>query len=175
MPSYVLGMSLCPPLYCASELTLSVFQYASDVAEMQWIGEFSAIQQAEFCEHEEEKKLITGHSGDMDPIDEPNEQVEAFLSLTNLQLPPGILSRRQCILEANAPIRTGTTCDIYAAAFSNGVRIAKKVFRIGTSEKEHMQKYAEVCLSRNSPILSKLANGHLRVVVFEECEALVDA
>ena len=90
-----------------------------------------------------------------------NEQkiVKNFLSLTGLHLPPQIVLGRHCILEANVPIRTGTTCDVYAAALSSGKKVMKKVFRIGMSEKEHMQKYAEVCLKGISCILSKKGKG----------------
>lgn len=70
--------------------------------------------------------------------------VKTILTVTKLQLPPQILVGRQCILEANVPIKTGMTCDIYAASFLGGEKVAKKVFRIGMSEKEHVRKYAEV-------------------------------
>ncbi|KAF8601646.1 kinase-like protein [Ceratobasidium sp. AG-I] len=165
------------------DVCLRLFSYASDVAQMQWIGEFSAIQRAELCELEGKKKLVVGHSGNLDVTGKTNEQVEEmasqmdeslqkvledsfeapqiqgattlatfaneqkivenFLSLTGLQLPPQIILGRQCILEANAPIRAGTTCDIYTAAFLGGEKVAKKMFRIGMSEKAHMRKYAE--------------------------------
>lgn len=70
--------------------------------------------------------------------------VETILAVTELQLPPHILAGRQCIPDTNAPIRTGITCDIYAASFLSGEKVAKKMFRIGMSEKNHVRKYAEV-------------------------------
>ncbi|CAE6490368.1 unnamed protein product [Rhizoctonia solani] len=68
--------------------------------------------------------------------------VRTILSVTKLQLPPKLLLGRQCIPDTNIPIKTGVTCDIYLASFLGGEKVAKKVFRIGISEKEYVEKYA---------------------------------
>ena len=70
--------------------------------------------------------------------------VKTIRTVTKLQPPPQILLGRQCIPEAKLPIKTGVTCDIYVASFLGGEKVAKKVFRIGTSDEEHVKKYAEV-------------------------------
>jgi serine/threonine-protein kinase RIO1 len=70
--------------------------------------------------------------------------VKTILTVTGLRLPPRILLGKQCILDANVPIKTGVTCDIYSASFLGGEKVAKKVFRIGMSEKEHVERYAQV-------------------------------
>ncbi|KAF8756738.1 kinase-like protein [Rhizoctonia solani] len=49
---------------------------------------------------------------------------------------------KQCNLDAPIPIKTGITCDIYQASFLGGEKVAKKVFRIGMSDKEYVEKYA---------------------------------
>lgn len=69
--------------------------------------------------------------------------VRTILSATNLRLPPKLLLGRQCILDAKVPIKTGITCDIYTASFLGGEKVAKKVFRLGISDKEFVEKYAE--------------------------------
>ncbi|KAH7329818.1 kinase-like domain-containing protein [Rhizoctonia solani] len=68
--------------------------------------------------------------------------VRTILSVTKLQLPPKLLLGKQCILDAPIPIKTGITCDIYQASFLGGEKVAKKVFRIGMSDKEYVEKYA---------------------------------
>ncbi|KAJ1305016.1 hypothetical protein OPQ81_000059 [Rhizoctonia solani] len=69
--------------------------------------------------------------------------VRTILSVTHLRLPPKLLLGRQCILDARVPVKTGITCDIYLASFLGGEKVAKKVFRLGISEKEFVEKYAE--------------------------------
>ena len=71
------------------------------------------------------------------------------------------------------PIKTGMTCDIYAASFLGGEKVAKKVFRIGMSEKEHVRKYAEVGVFILRREIKKLIYVGA-VEVFERCEALGD-
>ncbi|CAE6347204.1 unnamed protein product [Rhizoctonia solani] len=68
--------------------------------------------------------------------------VRTILSVTKLQLPPKLLLGKQCNLDATIPIKTGITCDIYQASFLGGEKVAKKVFRIGMSDKEYVEKYA---------------------------------
>ncbi|CAE7191127.1 unnamed protein product [Rhizoctonia solani] len=69
--------------------------------------------------------------------------VRTILSITNLQLPPKLLLGRQCTPESKVPIKTGITCDIYIASFLGGEKVAKKVFRLGISEGEFVEKYAK--------------------------------
>ncbi|KAG8710149.1 hypothetical protein FRC11_004793, partial [Ceratobasidium sp. 423] len=69
--------------------------------------------------------------------------VRTILSVTKLQLAPKLLLGRQTILDQRVPTKTGLTCDIYLASFLGGEKVAKKVFRLGISEKEYVQKYAE--------------------------------
>ncbi|CAE6520476.1 unnamed protein product [Rhizoctonia solani] len=68
--------------------------------------------------------------------------VRTILSVTSLQLPPKLLLGKQCTLDAPTTIKTGITCDIYQASFLGGEKVAKKVFRIGASDKEYVEKYA---------------------------------
>jgi serine/threonine-protein kinase RIO1 len=73
------------------------------------------------------------------------EQIaNTIMTVTNMLLPPEILVGKRCIPDGNVPIRTGVTCDVYSASFLGGKKVAKKVFRIGTSEKADVKKYAEV-------------------------------
>ncbi|CAE6448242.1 unnamed protein product [Rhizoctonia solani] len=68
--------------------------------------------------------------------------VRTILSVTKLQLPPKLLLGRQCILDTSIPIKAGITCDIYLGSFLGGEKVVKKVFRIGISDKEYVEKYA---------------------------------
>ncbi|CAE7078559.1 unnamed protein product [Rhizoctonia solani] len=68
--------------------------------------------------------------------------VRTILSVTGLRLPPKLLLGKQCILDAPIPIKTGITCDIYSASFLGGEKVAKKVFRIGMSDQDYVEKYA---------------------------------
>lgn len=76
---------------------------------------------------------------------EAQKVVRTILTVTNLKLPPKLLAGRQCVLDPGPPIKTGITCDIFSATFLGGEKVAKKVFRIGISDREFVQRYAEVC------------------------------
>ncbi|KAG9119338.1 hypothetical protein FRC07_005685 [Ceratobasidium sp. 392] len=69
--------------------------------------------------------------------------VQTICIVTNMQLPTNLLVGRQCVLDANVPIKIGVTCDIYSASFLTNEKVAKKVYRIGMSEKEHVERYAQ--------------------------------
>ncbi|CAE6385760.1 unnamed protein product [Rhizoctonia solani] len=75
-------------------------------------------------------------------FDDAQRIVRTILAVTKLQLPPKLLLGRQCIPDTNIPIKTGITCDVYLASFLVGEKVAKKVFRIGMSDKAYVQKYA---------------------------------
>ena len=96
MPAYVLGM-LHHPLCCLLVLTWSIPQYATDVAQMQWTNEFSAVQHAELRELEDMKKLIIGLSGNVDAIGKSNEQVKDMVSQVDQKL--------QKVLEEKSEVR----------------------------------------------------------------------
>ncbi|CAE7218919.1 unnamed protein product [Rhizoctonia solani] len=68
--------------------------------------------------------------------------VRTILSVTRLQLPPKLLLGRECIPDTGIPAKPGITCDIYLSSFLGGEKVAKKVFRIGISDKDHVEKYA---------------------------------
>jgi hypothetical protein len=70
--------------------------------------------------------------------------VRTILAVTNFQLPPELLLGRQCNVDSTIPMKTGLTCDIYPASFLGGEKVAKKVFRIGTSDKDDVKRYAGV-------------------------------
>ncbi|KAG8739709.1 hypothetical protein FRC10_005251 [Ceratobasidium sp. 414] len=70
------------------------------------------------------------------------QTVQTIRTVTHMQLPTELLLGRQCILDANVPIKTGVTCDVYTASFLTSEKVAKKVFRIGLSDKEHVERYA---------------------------------
>jgi serine/threonine-protein kinase RIO1 len=75
-------------------------------------------------------------------FDNAQQIVRTILAVTKLQLPPRLLLGRQCIPDTNIPIKTGLTCDVYLASFLGGEKVAKKVFRIGMSDKAYVEKYA---------------------------------
>ncbi|KAG8722698.1 hypothetical protein FRC09_005829 [Ceratobasidium sp. 395] len=156
--------------------------YATDVAQMQWVGEFDAVQRREIAQLEQMRTLMNGMDLKLDAaantqdtivkvtsetltllqniMDEKvailqnqtttpvatyadaQQIVQTIRTVTNMQLPTNLLVGRQCILDANVPIKTGVTCDIYSASFLTNEKVAKKVFRIGMSEKEHVERYA---------------------------------
>ncbi|KAF8601633.1 kinase-like protein [Ceratobasidium sp. AG-I] len=167
------------------DVCLCTFSYASDVAQMQWIDEFSAIQGAELRELEEICKLIIQLGENVDMIGVTNEQAKSMASqmeetlqkvledkaeimrnqstktaayvdarriiktirtVTKLQPSPHILQGEHCILESRVPIKTGLTCDIYAASFFGGGKVAKKIFRIGMSDEGGVRKHAGIFL-----------------------------
>ncbi|KAG8697163.1 hypothetical protein FRC09_008033, partial [Ceratobasidium sp. 395] len=68
--------------------------------------------------------------------------IQTILTVTNIQLPPQLLVGRQCVPDAAVPVKAGLTCDVYSASFLTNEKVAKKVFRIGTSEKEYTERYA---------------------------------
>ncbi|CAE6454969.1 unnamed protein product [Rhizoctonia solani] len=75
-------------------------------------------------------------------FDDAQQIVRTILSVTKLQLPPKLLLGKQCILDTSIPIKAGITCDIYLGSFLGGEKVAKKVFRIGMSDKAYVEKYA---------------------------------
>ncbi|QRV97876.1 Serine/threonine-protein kinase [Ceratobasidium sp. AG-Ba] len=74
--------------------------------------------------------------------------VQIIRTVTDIQLPPDLLVGRQCDLDDPLPIRSGHTCDIYMGSFLTSQKVAKKVFRIGTSEKDGVDRYAQARASR---------------------------
>ncbi|KAG9123001.1 hypothetical protein FRC07_000366 [Ceratobasidium sp. 392] len=161
---------------------LNLFSYATDVAQIQWVGEFNAVQKRELAQLEQMRVLMEGMDSKLTStvqsqgtivnittetlellrriMDEKmtilqnqattpvttyadaQQIVQTILTVTNIKLPPELLVGRQCILDAPVPIKTGITCDIYSASFLTSEKVAKKVFRIGMSEKEHVERYA---------------------------------
>ncbi|KAG8691037.1 hypothetical protein FRC09_011747 [Ceratobasidium sp. 395] len=163
---------------------LNMFSYATDVAQMQWVGEFDAVQRRELAQLEQMRTLmekmginlnmnmaVQTQDSILKVTTEINELlggiiaekvailqneatvpvatyadaqqiVQTIRAVTNTQLPTNLLVGRQCILDAHVPIKTGVTCDIYSASFLTNEKVAKKVFRIGMLEKEHVERYA---------------------------------
>ncbi|ELU39119.1 protein tyrosine kinase domain-containing protein [Rhizoctonia solani AG-1 IA] len=146
-------------------------EYATDIAQSQWISEFRAVQKQESQQLEHLKNELGRMDMKIDTIGRSSEQilqntskvvdilqapatttaatfddaqriVRTILAVTKLQLPPKLLLGRQCIPDTNIPIKTGITCDVYLASFLVGEKVAKKVFRIGMSDKAYVQKYA---------------------------------
>ncbi|KAJ1305879.1 hypothetical protein OPQ81_010601 [Rhizoctonia solani] len=79
----------------------------------------------------------------MTTFDDAQQIIRTILSVTKLHLPSELLLGRQCTLDTNIPIKTGITCDVYLASFLGGEKVAKKVFRIGMSDKQYVEKYAK--------------------------------
>jgi len=169
--------------FSALDSCLNLFSYAADVAQMQWIGEFDAVQREELAQLKQMRTLMEGMDVKLDAAGQAQDKimatttetlellrkvlnekvailqnqtttpvtayadaqkiVQTIRTVTNMQLPIDLLVGRQCILDANVPIKTGVTCDIYAASFLTSEKVAKKVFRIGMSEKDHVERYAQ--------------------------------
>ncbi|QRV97875.1 Serine/threonine-protein kinase [Ceratobasidium sp. AG-Ba] len=169
--------------FSALDSCLNLFSYATDVAQLQWVGEFNAVQKQELIQLEQMRSLMQEMNMRLDFMAHSQETVkemttathemlkkvvddkfeilqnqattpvaiyanaqqivQTIRTVTNIQLPSSLLVGRQCILDANVPIRTGVTCDIYSASFLTNEKVAKKVFRIGMSEKEHVERYAK--------------------------------
>ncbi|KAG8723283.1 hypothetical protein FRC09_003937 [Ceratobasidium sp. 395] len=160
---------------------LNLFSYATDVAQMQWVGEFDAVQRRELAQLKQMRTLMGGMDLKLDSANtqdtivkvtsetltllqnimdekvailqnqattpvaayaDAQQIVQTIRTVTNMQLPTHLLVGRQCILDANVPIKTGVTCDVYIASFLTNEKVAKKVFRIGMSEKQHVERYA---------------------------------
>ncbi|CAE6361388.1 unnamed protein product [Rhizoctonia solani] len=68
--------------------------------------------------------------------------LQVIQNVTDIQLPPTLLTGRQCVQLSPLPIRSGIHCDVYKASFLNGL-VAKKVFRLDTTEKSSIAKYSE--------------------------------
>ncbi|KAG8696953.1 hypothetical protein FRC09_008173 [Ceratobasidium sp. 395] len=156
--------------------------FAADTAQMQWIGEFNAVQDEELAKLETLHKLILSMNEQLDVMSQnqdtiqttnskilerleqvvsqkneilqnQNETVAVYVeaeklvqiirTVTDIQLPPNILVGRQCILENTLPIRSGITCDVFQASFLTTEKVAKKVFRVGTSDKDAVERYAQ--------------------------------
>ncbi|KAJ1305877.1 hypothetical protein OPQ81_010599 [Rhizoctonia solani] len=170
-------------LFTDLDLCLKFFNFTTEAAQEQWLGEYQAVQKREARElrqlrGELEKmnvsfeqfrlnqdqligttnqmflalqKVLSDKSRILEDQStttvatyvDAQQIVRTILSVTKLQLPPRLLLGRQCILDAPIPIKTGVTCDIYQASFLGGEKVAKKVFRIGMSDKEYVEKYAK--------------------------------
>ncbi|KAG9122970.1 hypothetical protein FRC07_000412, partial [Ceratobasidium sp. 392] len=169
-------------LFSALDSCLSLFSYATDVAQMQWIEEFNAVQRRELAQLEQMRTLMEGMATKLldsaaqtqDAIakvitetlpllqkvfnekaailqDQATTPVETYTdaqhivrtihTVTNMQLPIDLVGR-QCVLDSNLPTKAGVTCDIYSALFLTNEKVAKKVYRVGMREKEHMERYA---------------------------------
>ncbi|KAG9089637.1 hypothetical protein FS749_001185 [Ceratobasidium sp. UAMH 11750] len=63
--------------------------------------------------------------------------VQTIRTVTNLQCPAKLLLGWQCTPDDSVPIKTGKTCDVYAASFWTSEKVAKKVFRIGMTDKDN--------------------------------------
>ncbi|QRV95293.1 Tyrosine kinase family catalytic domain protein [Ceratobasidium sp. AG-Ba] len=70
------------------------------------------------------------------------QMLQTIRSVTNIQLPPELLIGHQCVPEKQLPIRSGPTCDVYEARFLTEL-VAKKVFRLGTTDKASVDKYSK--------------------------------
>jgi serine/threonine-protein kinase RIO1 len=79
-----------------------------------------------------------------DSYADAQQVIETILMVTGLRFPPQMLLGGECIVDFKMPIKTGLKCDIYSL---EGEKVIKKVFRIATSEREHVERYARV--SRN--------------------------
>ncbi|KAF8756376.1 kinase-like protein [Rhizoctonia solani] len=144
---------------------LGMFSYATDIAQSQWISEFRAnghmkidtIGRSSEQILQNTSKVVDALQRVLDDkssilqapatttaatFDDAQRIVRTILAVTKLQLPPKLLLGRQCIPDTNIPIKTGITCDVYLASFLVGEKVAKKVFRIGMSDKAYVQKYA---------------------------------
>ncbi|KAB5590273.1 Serine/threonine-protein kinase [Ceratobasidium theobromae] len=91
----------------------------------------------------DKSSILQNREASMSTYDDAERTVRTILSVTKLQLPPELLLGKQCKVEALIPIQTGITCDIYKASFLGGEQVAKKVFRIGMSDRENITRYAE--------------------------------
>ncbi|KAG8722541.1 hypothetical protein FRC09_006117 [Ceratobasidium sp. 395] len=78
-----------------------------------------------------------------DAYAEIEQTVRTIRGVTGMELPVELLTGRQCITESKRPITSGTTCDVFSASFLGGVKVAKKVFRVGTCDRENVDKYAQ--------------------------------
>ncbi|KAG9083674.1 hypothetical protein FRC06_004421 [Ceratobasidium sp. 370] len=155
---------------------LNLFSFASDIAQEQWAGVFSAIQRDELAQLGQLREMMEGLNLNLNLIGQTQDTiamntaktlemlgevmnsqaeilqnrdttsaatsnaqhiVQTIRTVTNLQLPAKLLLGRQCSPDGSAPIKTGKTCDVYAASFLTGEKVAKKVFRIGMSDKEN--------------------------------------
>ncbi|KAF8601635.1 kinase-like protein [Ceratobasidium sp. AG-I] len=125
------------------DVCLRMFSYAADVTQMQWIGEFSAVQRTELHELEEMKKLIIGLNGNVDAIGKTNEQVRDMVSQVDEKLQK-VLEDKSEILQSQGTTTMATYADAEKIVKTiRGEKVAKKVFRVGTSDEEHVRKYAE--------------------------------
>ncbi|KAG8687025.1 hypothetical protein FRC09_013739 [Ceratobasidium sp. 395] len=171
-------------LFVELDACLRLFSFAADTTQIQWIGEFNAVQNDELVKLDALHNLVSGinerlgvmnqnqdaaqmatSSRIMEHLEEvvsqknkilqnENEPVAVYVeaanlvqiirTVTDIQLPPDILVGRQCVLENTLPIRSGITCDVFQASFlTTTEKVAKKVFRVGTSEKDAVERYAQ--------------------------------
>ncbi|KAG8722360.1 hypothetical protein FRC08_003311 [Ceratobasidium sp. 394] len=160
------------------------FSYAVDVAHVQWIDEFTAVQKAELAELNKLRLLLVDVKTDLTGIGQNQDElvtmttdirdmlrqtlvakstilqnpasttpddyadteqiVRTIRAVTGMELPLELLVGRQCITEGKRPLKQGTTCDVWLASFlGGGVKVAKKVFRVGSAERENIEKYAQ--------------------------------
>ncbi|KAG8740929.1 hypothetical protein FRC10_003544 [Ceratobasidium sp. 414] len=162
---------------------LTHFSYAVDVAHVQWIDDFTAVQKAGLAELNQLRPLLMDAKTDLTGIGQSQDAlmavatdmrnmlrqaltdkstllqnpadttpevyadteqiVRTIRAVTGMELPLELLVGRQCITEIKRPLKQGATCDVFLASFLGGVKVAKKVFRVGSSERENIEKYAQ--------------------------------
>ncbi|KAF8601634.1 kinase-like protein [Ceratobasidium sp. AG-I] len=153
------------------DVCLRMFSFAADVAQMQWIDAFSAVQRAELNELEDMKKLIVDLSGNVDMIGETNEQVKTMVghmgdklqkvledmseilqnqgttTMTTYTDTEKIVKTIRTVTKLQAPphVLLGKRCipEAKLPIKTGGEKVAKKVFRIGMSDEGQVRKYAE--------------------------------
>ncbi|QRV97877.1 Serine/threonine-protein kinase [Ceratobasidium sp. AG-Ba] len=91
----------------------------------------------------EKHKILQNQDATVAHYVEAESIVQIIRTVTDIQLPPNLLVGRQCILDNPLPIRSGVTCDVFSASFLTTEKVAKKVFRVGTSERDAVNRYAE--------------------------------
>ncbi|CAE7139947.1 unnamed protein product, partial [Rhizoctonia solani] len=155
-------------LFGGLDTCLARFSYAEDVAQEQWIWEFQVVQERESSDlehlgHELEKMNMGADVTSEDALkqiikdkssilqEQPTTEhaylnaqrlVRTILSITKLQLPPMLLTGRQCTVHKNIPLKIGNHCNVYPALFLGGEKVAKKIFRLGSSENNYIEQYA---------------------------------
>ncbi|KAG8747176.1 hypothetical protein FRC12_014141 [Ceratobasidium sp. 428] len=85
--------------------------------------------------------------------------VQTIRTVTSIQLPTNLLVGRQCIPDTSRPTASGYTGDIWSASFLMGEKVAKKVFRLGATGKEHVEPYAHYLHNREPPVVHSGMRG----------------
>ncbi|QRW12411.1 Serine/threonine-protein kinase [Ceratobasidium sp. AG-Ba] len=135
-------------LFSDLDACLKLFSYATDVAQNQWIGEFNAVQQEELRRLEQVQRVIQGMdfrldnmANTQDGLVAKTDEMHAMLKeVMDKNFQKSTMTPRGSCKQFE---QSQTSNFLPISSSADNEKVAKKVFRIGMSDKEHVDRYAQ--------------------------------